>query len=50
MFRTAALVPVCLVAALVVGCAPGKSDIEKSIRDEMKSSLGVEIAKVDLDK
>lgn len=50
MFRFAALVPVCLVAALAAGCAPGKAGIEKSIRDEMKSSLGVEITKVDLDK
>ena len=50
MFRFAALVPVCLVVVLVAGCAPGKSDIEKSIRNEMKSSLGVEISTVDLQK
>ena len=41
--------PVCFVA-LLSGCAPGKSDIEKSIKDEMKSSLGVEVVSVNLTK
>jgi uncharacterized protein with FMN-binding domain len=38
-------VTVCLVAVLV-GCAPSKGDIEKSIKDEIKSRLGVEATAV----
>jgi hypothetical protein len=43
------LVPVCLVATLV-GCAPSKGDIDKSIKEEMKTSLGLDITSTDLTK
>ena len=42
-------VPVCLVA-LLVGCAPTKGDIEKSLREEMNSKLNVEITSTNLTK
>jgi hypothetical protein len=33
---------------LAAGCAPTQRDVERSIRDEMKSSLNVEITRIDL--
>jgi hypothetical protein len=44
------VVPVALVCALAAGCAPSKGDIEKSIREEMKTSLNVDVAAVNLTK
>jgi uncharacterized protein with FMN-binding domain len=41
--------PVCLVAVLC-GCAPGKGDIEKSLREEMNAKLNVEITSTSLTK
>jgi hypothetical protein len=50
MSRFVALfVPACVVL-LGSGCAPGQSAIERSIRDEMKASLGVEVTSVKLTK
>ena len=40
--------PICLV--VVLGCAPSKSDIDKSLREEMKSKLNVEITSTSLTK
>jgi hypothetical protein len=45
----ALLVPVCLAAGLA-GCGPSKGDIDKSIKDEMKSGLGVDITSTNLTK
>jgi hypothetical protein len=41
-------VPVFLV--VLAGCAPAKSDIDKSIKDEMKTSMNVEITSTNLTK
>ncbi len=49
MFRFAAFVVPVLSLALT-GCAPSKSEIEKSIKNEMKTALGVEITAVNLSK
>lgn len=50
MARYLALVlPVCLVAVLC-GCGPSKGDIEKSIINEMKTSMNVEITSTSLTK
>jgi uncharacterized protein with FMN-binding domain len=50
VFRYFVLVlAVCLVAGLV-GCAPSKTDIDKSLREEMKSKLNVEITSTNLTK
>jgi hypothetical protein len=46
VFRSAAL----LCAILVAGCAPSQADVERSIRNEMKSTLDVVIASIDLQK
>lgn len=43
------VLPICLATALV-GCAPSKSDIDKSIKDEMKSSMNVDITSTALTK
>ena len=48
--RFVLLLPIVLLAFLVSGCGPRQSDVEKSIRDEMPSQLGVVIASVDLQK
>lgn len=49
MSRYFALVlPVCF--AVLSGCAPSKGDIEKSIKDEMKTSMNVEITSTNLTK
>jgi hypothetical protein len=48
--RFVLLVSTLLLAFLASGCGPGKSDIEKSIRSEMKTSLGVDITTVQLNK
>ncbi|MBP3960418.1 hypothetical protein J8F10_34765 [Gemmata sp. G18] len=49
MFRFAILVAP-LFALAVTGCAPGKLDIEKSVKAEMNTSLGTEITAIDLAK
>ena len=46
----ALLVPTALLVSLVSGCGPSQSDIEKSIRDDMKKSKGVTITSLDLKK
>lgn len=51
MHRVLSLIaPAALVTVLAAGCAPSKGDIEKSVRDELKTSLGVDIAAIDLAK
>jgi hypothetical protein len=51
MVRLALLfVPSFVLLFLVSGCGPRQSDIERSIRDEMKSSLNVVITSIDLKK
>jgi hypothetical protein len=39
-----------MLAFLVGGCAPSQAEIEKSIRDEMKSSMQLEIKSIDIKK
>ena len=48
--RFVLLVPIILLSLLVSGCSPGQGEIEKSIRDEMKSQLNVVITSLDLKK
>jgi len=48
--RFSLLVCVGMFAFLVSGCSPGKSDIEKSIKEEMKKTNNVEITSVSLTK
>jgi hypothetical protein len=51
MFRRVwLLVPAILLACLAAGCGVGQADIERSIRDEMKSKMGVVITSFDLKK
>ena len=51
MLRRAVLViPIALLALLGTGCDSSRSNIEKSIRDEMKSQMGVVITSFDLKK
>jgi hypothetical protein len=50
MVRTLSLTVCAALALLAAGCAPGKSDIEKSVREEMKTQLGLEITAIDLTK
>lgn len=38
------------LALLVSGCSPSQNDIEKSIRDGMKTNLGVRVSSLDLKK
>jgi hypothetical protein len=40
----------CLIVFLVSGCNPGQSDIEKSIREGMKSQMSVDITTIDIKK
>ena len=44
------LVPAALIAVLAAGCSPGQSDIEKSVREGMKSTMSVDISSFDLKK
>jgi len=39
-----------LLAGLVSGCGPSQSELEKAIRDEMKSKMNVDITSFDLKK
>ena len=39
-----------LLLVVVSGCSPSQGDVEKSIRDELKDKLSVEIASFDLKK
>jgi hypothetical protein len=39
-----------LFALPISGCAPSQSDVERSIRDEMKSKKGLNITSIDLKK
>jgi hypothetical protein len=48
--RFVLLIPGVLLAFLVSGCGPGQRDIEKSIRTEMKSKMGVNMTSIDLKK
>lgn len=48
MPRTLTLAALALV--LFAGCAPSKSAIESSIREEMKNSMGVQVSAIDLTK
>jgi len=47
---TIVLVLIGLIAFAIGGCAPSHSDIEKSIKEEMKSKLNVNITAVNLMK
>jgi hypothetical protein len=50
VFRSFALVlAVCLVAGLA-GCAPSTNDIDKALREEIKSKMNVEITSTNLTK
>jgi len=40
----------CLLFLFATGCTPSQSDVEKSIREEMKSALGVTIQSLDIKK
>jgi hypothetical protein len=48
--RAVFAVPIAFLASLVWGCSPSQGDIEKSIRDGMKSQLGVATTSIDLTK
>jgi hypothetical protein len=48
--RLVLLVPIVLLVWFVPGCGVSKGDIERSIRDEMKSKMSVTIMSFDLQK
>jgi hypothetical protein len=48
--RIVSVLPIALTVFLVSGCSPSQAEVEQSIRDEMKSSLGVAITSLDLKK
>jgi hypothetical protein len=50
MLRALCLTPCVVLTLLTTGCSPSQGDIEKSIRDEMKSKMNVEIKTFDLKK
>jgi hypothetical protein len=50
MYRLLSRITPLALLALAAGCAPSKADIDRSIREEMKTSLGVEITSTDLKK
>jgi len=50
LHRFVLLVPIVLLSLFVWGCSPSQRDVENSIREEMKSSLGVNITSLDLKK
>jgi hypothetical protein len=50
MFRRNFIRVGCLLFLFAVGCTPSQSDVEKSIRDEMKSGLGVMVQSLDVKK
>jgi hypothetical protein len=49
-FRVSLAIPVVLFAVLIAGCGPSQANIEKSIRETMKSQQGVTITSIDLRK
>src|SRR5262249_10847761 len=48
--RVVLLLPVVVFALLVSGCAPSQGEVERSIREEMKSKMGVVITSIELKK
>lgn len=51
MLRSIAIcVPIFAMTLLSGGCAPSQEAIEKSIRDEMKSTMKVEVKSIDIKK
>jgi hypothetical protein len=48
--RVFCLLPIVLLALVNTGCSSNQANLEKSIREEMKSKMGVDITSFDLKK